>query len=340
MSADPFINSLTSFVVTNSRRPITERLNWLLLSNGAADLNDNIIFFGFEGQRKEPSFVAKVPRLPANSWIVQTEYERLLEIWNLLGDDAPLYLPEPIALFDVGRQRVLVISYIQGDGLLFSAKKKLWHDPAQVMKLSLQVAPALRMLHDKAARKLEAGEQVPNDFLKKLEIFNEIFPLSEKEKKILAEMAEGFAKQTGTHKTLTHGDIWHGNIIRGQTQGSLIFVDWQFSRWSRDVNLDVYMFLLAGALTLSHGSPQERARLTAKALMDWRREIIPAYLNAYGRADQFSLLPARYGMLVCCVEKAVRAVHDFGYNQVDGLLWRNLLTELINLPDNGFYDGI
>jgi hypothetical protein len=188
--------------------------------------------------------------------------------------------------------------------------------------------------------KLEMNEQVPSDFLQKLKLFQQVFAPAERETQVLLDLAEHFENQDGNYKTLIHGDVWHGNIIRNATPSALIFVDWQYSRWSRDVNLDVYLFLLAGALSMSNGSAEERARFTAKILMDWRPQIIPAYLAAYGASDQFSLLPARYGMLVCCVEKAIRAVHDFGYNQFDGLIWRNLLTELINISDNGFFDGI
>lgn len=340
MRTNSFIDSLTTSVLSNSRHLIKNDLNWLMLSNGAADLNDNVIFFGFEGNHAEPSFVAKVPRLPANGWIVQTEYARLVDMWRLLGEDALLHLPEPVALFDVGEQRVLVISYVRGEGLLFSAKKRMWHDPALVLELSLDVAHSLRELHNRAEVKLEDHELVPSDFLQKLEMFKQIFTPAEKETQVLSELAHRFENQVGNYKTLIHGDVWHGNIIRGSAQNTLIFVDWQYSRWSRDVNLDVYLFLLAGALTVSRGSAEERARSTTKVLMGWRQKIIPAYLNAYGAVDRFSLLSARYGMLVCCVEKAVRAVHDFGYNQFDGLIWRNLLTELINIPDGGFFDGI
>ncbi len=335
-----FINSLTTSVLSNSRRPIKSDLNWLMLSNGAADLNDNVIFFGFEGHNAEPSFVAKVPRLPANGWIAQTEYDRLVDMWRLLGDDAPQRLPEPVAIFEVGKQRILIISYVHGEGLLFSAKKRLWHDPAQVLDLSLDVAHSLRELHDRAAVKLMDYEQVPSDFLQKVELFKNIYTPNEKELRALSELEKHFKNQSGKYKTLLQGDFWHGNIIRSSAQNALIFVDWQHSRWSRDVNLDVYLFLLAGALTVSQGSPEEISRSTVNVLIEWRQKIIPAYLAAYGKVDRFSLLPARYGMLLCCVEKAVRAVIDFGYNQSDDIIWRNLLTELINISSDGFFDGI
>ena len=336
----PLIDNLTTSLIANSRRPIKDDLNWVMLSNGAADLNDNVIFFGFEGKGVEPSFVAKVPRLPSNGWIIQAEYERLVNVWNLLGDSAYLHLPEPIALFDIGRQRVLVISYVRGEGLLFSSKKRLWHDPAQVMELSLTVAHSLREMHDKAEKELAENERVPSDFLQNLELFKQIYKPTEKESLTFVELASHFENRNGKYKTLVHGDFWHGNIIRGSLHNTLIFVDWQHSRWSQDVSTDVYLFLMAGALATSHGSPEERARSTVKVLMEWRQNILPAYLAAYGNVDRYSLLPARLGMLVCCVEKAVRSIRDFGYNQFDDLIWRNLLTELVNIPNDGFFDGI
>jgi hypothetical protein len=46
-------------------------------------------------------------------------------------------------------------------------------------------------------------------------------------------------------------------------------------------------------------------------------------------------------MLMCCIEKAVRSVLDFGYNQRGDATWMALFSELVNLRDvGGFYDDI
>lgn len=333
------IDDLTTLLVSNSRRSINDNLNWVMLSNGAADPNDNVIFFGFEGKATVPSFVAKVPRLPSNGRILREEYDRLVEVWGLLGKDASLLVPEPLAFFDVGQQQVSVISFVRGDGLLFSSKKKLWHDPIQVLNLSKTVAGALRELHEKTAKEVADVVSIPTDFLENLELFKKIYTPTAEESLAFSELEQYFARHSVHYQTLLHGDFWHGNIIRSSQHGTLIFVDWQHSRWSSDVSADVYMFLMAGALSASRGSPEERASLTAKLLVNWQQEIFPAYLAAYGPTERYSLLPPRLGMQVCCIEKAVRSIRDFGYNQFDDLIWRNLLTELVNIPKDGFLDG-
>ena len=93
-----FLEGITPRLMEYSQRSFGRDINWLMVSNGAADLNDNVIFFGFKGSHPEPSFVAKVPRSPSNAWVVQTEYEHLVDVWERLGSDANLYIPEPVDL--------------------------------------------------------------------------------------------------------------------------------------------------------------------------------------------------------------------------------------------------
>ena len=340
MTIRSLVGDLTPLLLSHSRRPIHGKVDWLLLSNGAADLNDNVIFFGFEDNDALPSYVAKVPRLPGNGWIVRTEYERLVELWNRMGVEAADYVPEPLALFQAGQQQVLVISYVRGEGLLYSAKKRLWHDPKRVLALSREAALSLRTLHDRVSFSLDNREKASSDFSRKAEAFIKIYSPSDEELRALSELTGCYMAQTANFRTMIQGDFWHGNIIRDAAHGNLVFVDWQYARWSTDVSLDVYLFLLAGAVAVSQGSSdKERAQSAMNVLRQWRSEIIPAYLAVYGAAERFSLLPARYGMMLCCVEKAVRAVLDFGYNQSDDMIWRNLFTELA-MTDRGLFDGI
>lgn len=334
------IEDLKSSLVSHSRRLIENDIHWLLLSNGAADLNDNVIFFGFEGNNNEPSFVAKVPRLPKNERIVKTEYEYLVEVWNRLGNDAAMYVPEPLALFQVDRHPVLVISFLLGEAFLFLDKKKIWHNTEDVLSLSQEVAYSLRQLHDKVSEPLNGNEQVLSGFLLKAETFIRLYKPTEKERQALAELTDRLKSYTASCKTIIQGDVWHGNIIRNAAHGNLMFTDWQYARWSTDVSLDVYLFLMAGAVAITQGSDEEHAKMAVEVLKQWRLNVFPAYLAAYGMVDCFSLLSAKYGMLLCCVEKAVRAVLDFGYNQSDDLTWRNMFSELVDTFNDGFFDGI
>ncbi|MBI5932762.1 MAG: aminoglycoside phosphotransferase family protein [Chloroflexi bacterium] len=324
---ETFSDALTR--ITASQLPHASRLRWTLHSNGGADLNDNVIFLGFEHGKRNPSLVAKAPRLPSNNWVVQTESSHLSEIWTLLGKDAPRRLPEPIALAEVDGQAALVISYVDGQGLIHSSRNGLWNDPARLLKLASDAARSLREVHERAAKPLAAGERVPSDLPRKIEAFRKLFSPSEAESRLLAELEQAASAQASTHKTLIQGDFWHGNIIRGAKHGDLMLIDWQYARWDSDVSLDVYLFLLAGALANTHThDAQSKARGAAELLAQWRAEIVSAYLAAYGAADKFSLLPARLGMLQCCIEKATRAALDFGSNQSDAEAWRWLFYEL------------
>jgi hypothetical protein len=174
------------------------------------------------------------------------------------------------------------------------------------------------------------------DFQPKARKFRELFELSAEEDRALSELVQrvndGLSK--ASHKLLIQGDFWHGNMIRDRARGSLMFVDWQFARWSADVSLDIYFFLLAGALGATRDAAvTERARLAYQLLCDWRADVIPAYLASYGAPEHYVLLPQKYGMLLCCVEKAVRSALEFGYSHPDDLMWRSLFRELLQWPD-------
>lgn len=337
-----FLDALTVHVTNQARRFLITPLRWVLLSNGSTDLNDNLIFLGFEHGCSNPSLVAKMPRLPQNDWIVRTEYDRLTDLWHLMGPNAARYLPEPIVLAVVRQQTVLAVSYLQGEGLLSSAKRGLWRSPARVLALAIDAAYCLRELHAGSAVRLEPGERLQSNLAQKIGVFREYYDLDESEEQALVELEQYCSSQSMAAKTIIHGDFWHGNLIRGTEWHQLMVVDWEHSRWSTDVSLDVFMFLLAGALwTSAVGSAEERAQIAARSLRQWRVRIIPSYLEAYGNPNGYSLLPARYGMLLCCVEKATRTIINFGYNQSSEADWRCLFAELVNLSHSSvFFDGI
>jgi len=319
-------------------------VDWLILTNGEAEPDDNIVLFGFEANKSSPTLVAKVPRSPKNAWMLQIEHDRLRDAWECLGGQAYLRLPEPLAILSLSGQPVLVMSYLNGTSFLRTSQKRFWRDMNQTRELFVDAAQSLREMNDITATPVRNDNDVPSSFLPKLIKFQELFALSKREQQIIHEIAAIEKTQAAqvTHRILLQGDFWHGNIVRGMPHGRLMFLDWQYSRWSKDVSLDVYMFLLAAALaTVPRRTDEERAEGAIKTLFDWRAEILPTYLSAYGRPISYSLLPARYGMLLCCVEKAVRSVIDFGHNQKGDLVWRMLFSKLANISDeSSFYDGI
>lgn len=217
--------------------------------------------------------------------------------------------------------------------MLASTKKKLWHELTYTISIVKEVALSLRKLHEQMVVPIERDEFVQSEITRKVGIFIECYSPTDREIHALYELISQYSSHDAGYKTLIQGDFWHGNIIRSATHDSLIIVDWQYARWATDVSLDVYLFLLAGAVALVRGTDEERARAAAGVIEQWSANIIPVYLEAYGKASRFSLLPLKYGMILCCVDKAVRAVMDFGYNQDDDGIWRNLFTELVNLKE-------
>jgi hypothetical protein len=335
---ETFSDALMPYVTSRSPQP----LRWTLHTNGGADLNDNVIFLGFEQGKQNPSLVAKVPRLPSNNWVLKTEHERLSEIWHLLGEEAPRRLPEPVALAEINGQAALVISYVEGHGLIHSSRQGLWRDPARLLVLARDAAHSLRQIHERASTPLVASERTPSDLPLKIKSFRKLFLPNADESRLLNELEQTELMQGATHKTLLQGDFWHGNLIRDAKHGELMLIDWQYARWDTNVSLDVYLFLLAGALANTPSrDAREKAHGAAELLKQWRAEVIPAYLKAYGVAYNFSLLPALYGMTQCCVEKATRAALDFGNNQSDAEAWRWLFAELDYMYLNGdFFNDI
>jgi hypothetical protein len=227
-------------------------------------------------------------------------------------------------------------SYVPGESLTRLSRKSFWGDSKQVSALASEAARTLRHLNHLTETPIEQNESVHFDFQPKAHKFKELFQLSAEEDRALSELVQRVNDRSNgaSHKILIQGDFWHGNMIRDKAPGSLMFVDWQFARWSVDVSLDMYFFLLAGALGATRdGTVTERARLAYQLLCDWRADVIPAYLASYGVPEHYVLLPQKYGMLLCCVEKAVRSALEFGYSHPDDLMWRSLFQELMQWPD-------
>jgi len=333
-----FVDSLTSHVSSLSLRNLGHQpahpFSWVMLSNGSADEHECVIFFGLESGKSIPTLVAKIPRLPEDVWVIKAEYERLVEICDLVGmPDSLQYLPQPISYIFLRGQPVLITTYVRGENLLRTFGKLMQRQPEQVYVLVLEIAKSLRYIMDKTAQPLTADNRPDSDFQKKVEKFKQMHSLSEKEKGIADNLVKEIAHNDllASHRILLQGDFWHGNMIRGEEYGKLVFIDWQYSHWSTDASLDVYLFLLAASLsTAPRADVKERAHIAVETLSAWRSSVIPAYLSAYGKTDHYSLLPLRSGMLKCCIEKAVRASMDLGYDQENDLVWRFLYAELLH----------
>jgi Phosphotransferase enzyme family len=332
-----FPDELAAFArsLFDGEHQLRSSLQWVCLSNSHADFHDNVIFFGFGQKSRDPILVAKVPRLIENGWMLRREHDRLSELWNCLGETAGNYIPKPYAITSVQGRPVLIISYVPGESLTSLSRRSFWGDSRQVAELAREAAHALRDLHHLTERSLEPDEHPALDFQKKAEAFRELFQLRADEERTLSDLVETVKERSvaATHEVLIQGDFWHGNMIRDRKRGKLMFVDWQFARWSADVSLDVYFFPLAGALfATDSASVDEHAKRAFHLLTGWRTNVIPGYLEAYGLPDRYMLLPPKYGMMLCCVEKAVRPALEFGYHHPDDVLWRSLFGELMDWP--------
>lgn len=334
-----FVDDLSSFILSlreQKRELFSSSLHWTILSNGDADFHDNVIFFGFDGNQPDPVLVAKVPRLVENGWMLKTEYDHLVELWSCIGEDAESYVPKPYAMTTLQGRPVLMISYASGESLARLSPRSFWMDRKKVLALAVEAAHSLRDLNRLTEGPIENVESKDVRFQEKAEKFRELFQITGEEERALAALVETLNIRTisAKHKVLIQGDFWHGNMIRDKKRRNLMLVDWQFARWSVDVSMDVYFFLLAGALSATKNEIIENhAKHAFRLLNEWRKDVIPEYLFAYGVPEDYVLLPQKYGMLMCCVEKAVRSALEFGYSHPDDLVWRSLFAELMNWPN-------
>jgi len=334
-----FVDDLSNFVLSpewGRRDLFSSSLHWTILSNGDADFHDNVIFFGFNGNQPDPVLVAKIPRLVENGWMLKVEYDHLVELWNCIGENAASYVPKPYALTTIQGRPVLMISYVSGESLTRLSPKSFWRNRRQVLALAKEAAYSLLKLNQLTETPIEQGESKDSRFLEKAEKFKELFQVSSEEEHVLADLVETVQTRTSSaiDRVIIQGDFWHGNMIRDKKRGSLMLVDWQFARWSVDVSMDVYFFLLAGALSATGNDVvEQRAKHAFALLKEWRKDVMSEYLAAYGMPDHYVLLPQRDGMMMCCVEKAVRSVLEFGYSHPDDVLWRHLFAELMNWPN-------
>lgn len=333
-----FWDDLSTFALSLSeggRKLFSPPLHWVCLANGDADFHDNVIFFGFHAKQTGPVLVAKVPRLVENGWMLKTEYDHLTELWDCIGDEAGKYVPRPYGFAAIQGRPVLVISYVPGESMTRLWRQSFWGDVSQVVALAKEAARTLRDLNRLTESSLQPEDALNLDLQKKAGTFRELFQISAQEDRELTTLVNTFEERSraASHKVMIQGDFWHGNMIRDKKHETLMLVDWQFARWSVDVSVDVYFFLMACAFSATGlGSPEERAERAFRLLNDWRANVIPEYLAAYGQPTDYVLLPQRYGMMLGCVEKATRSVLEFGYSHPDDLMWRHLFTKLQNWP--------
>lgn len=331
-----FIDNLT-FKITNylpkDKERFSDMKNWIMFCNGLTDFQETVIFFGIKNNRSYPSLVVKAPRMADSVWDAKSEYDRLVEYWNCLAYKAYLRFPEPIALLDINGHPAMVTSFVEGESLAYSNIVK---DPKSFATFSIDVAKLLQELIVSTLIPLEDDEKITIDFDKKVTKFKNMYKLSADELMIVDNLlieVQSFAKRA-THKILVHGDFWHGNIILNKQHESLMLIDFQYSHWTNNASLDVYLFLLAGALSnIPDVAPEKRAQKAVELLSSWKTNILPDYFSIFGTTKNYTLLNLRSGLMFCCIEKAVRASIEVGYERELDLVWRYMFYEISQWKD-------
>jgi len=312
------------------------QLEWVLLTSGDTAFHDNVILFGLFSDHPHPSLVAKACRLPENAWMLKNEYDRMGIVWEACKNASSVRLPEPIAFEIIDRQPLLIMSYSPGDNIPSLRNKRFWRSENQIKSLLILAAGAIREIHDLTTQKLHAGEIVESDFQTKAEIFLSIFPWNRDETRIIEGLIEKIrirSTQAGS-KRMVQGDFCHGNLLRSKDNQHLSIVDWQFARWATDSSFDVYLFILAAALSATKGvNEKSRAEQAKTVLNKWMLDLFPVYLNAYQTGTPVDILPIREGFLMSCIEKAARSIKDFGHSHREDPLWCELFRTLVDFPE-------
>ena len=314
-------------------------MSWVLISNGGTAYHDNVILFGIPTGQAKPTLVAKVCRLPVHDWTLRAEYEHLSTLWRIMGTKAEGLLPRPIALLEHQNDIALVIKYVEGRSLLFASRSDLWMDFGLLRDRFIRAAKLLRHIHESTAKANLAAAAEKISFGRMAKSFCSIFDLSSEELREVEGLKDLVTSRMieARSNVLIQGDFWHGNIIEGGESDKLTLVDWQFARWSPDTSQDVYLYLLAGAVSaVPYGPAQRRAAAAGRLLDEWCVDLIPAYLEAYGQPEEYILLPLREGALACTIEMATRPQLAFNARHAhDDALWRAMFAEVRAWPDEG-----
>ena len=333
------IDFLNAQIQNGQTKWFTERMpaiQWTIYSNSFDNMHDNVLFFGIPNGHTEPRLVAKVCRHPDYAGTLHNEYEKLETTWNQFGEEAEKNLPRPLGIWRRGLDQVLLLSYCPGSTIAVQLPT-LFAD-GEIKPIFQNAAHWLGNLHQ--TMMTDQRQQEPaSEFTMRAQIFRQIFHLTGDEELCLQEVTEKMAicGQGIPNVTLLQGDFWPGNCLYDPQEKRIRVVDWQYSRWGHDVNLDVYLFLIASARSLSkREDPKDWGLETARTLNSWRNEQIPAFLKVYHEnaqiAGKLGLLPAQWGLLAVCVEMGARPYLSFDKLQEDSMFWRVLFAELAHAP--------
>jgi Phosphotransferase enzyme family len=318
---------------TESRDPFPS-LYWTLLANGDTFYFDNVVLLGTPVGDTKPIFVAKVCRLPAFDLTLNTEYKNIKTLWGIINGKISGVLPHPYILAKHGNDHILLTSFLDGESLLSILHQKPNAENEFYVKLARSAAETLRFFHDMSSTPTAPLNEPGIRIEEKIRLFQQLFYLNPDETAYLDQLTKVFRENAVRSKqyVLLHGDFWQGNIIKQTDTGKLAVIDWQFSMWSPDASIDVYMYLLAGALaSVPYNTEEKRAADTAHLLVEWQFDLIPNYLQAYGEVNGYGLLPVRDGMLLCCIEMATRTSFFFNTQYPNDWLWAKLFSGLYRL---------
>ena len=305
---------------------------WSLYSNSFDNMHDNVLFFAIPTGQTSPLLVGKSCRHPAYASTLNNEFEKLSTAWQHAGNLAQTRLPRPLGLWQHGLDKALLITFCPGETLAYHLSKQ--GNEIEIIPLFQRAAQWLGNLHQSCLTKQKPPESSA-DFTPHAQTFRQLFQLSPTEEIVLQKLEEKMERsvQNRNYVTLLQGDFWPGNCLAQSDKKALRVVDWQYARWGKEVNLDVYLFLVASARVLAkQDSPEAWGLATAQQLMQWQAKEVPAFLETYHQFmpanETVGILPPLWGMLATCVEMGTRPYITFNKLQPDTSFWQVFFTEL------------
>jgi aminoglycoside phosphotransferase (APT) family kinase protein len=202
------------------------------------------LLFIFADEAPGPALLVKVLRDDADWASLQREHAHLQKVRSLVTADIRATIPEPLAVEQVGRDRVAVERVLPGHAI----ESRTSRDGRRECWLSRQQKKAAENWILSLHRQTTTGRtpfcaDILSAALAPLAVLREYYALTPQEDRLAARLHELTGRLAGQTLPLVcqHGDFWTGNILwRGSRLEGVI--DWEFSRFNSLPFLDLFLF--------------------------------------------------------------------------------------------------
>jgi hypothetical protein len=223
-----------------ARRP--ERLCFLTVTRVQG--RGRTLLFISADKASGPALLIKILRDDADWVSVQREHAHLKKVRSLVAADIRTSIPEPLAVEQVGRDRVAIERVLPGHATesrtSWNGRRKCWLSRQQ----KKTAENWLLSLHQQTvAERVPFCADILSTALAPLAILREHYTLTFQEDRLADRLHELTGHLAGQTLPLVcqHGDFWTGNILwRGSHLEGV--VDWEFSRFNSLPFLDLFLF--------------------------------------------------------------------------------------------------